>query len=86
MTAEDGRPLKAVRSVDDLVTWLQWLADDVARAPDAVENVTVDRYLEACAAYLRDQSRLQARAGNRLPAQPSWQLIADTLHAATFYE
>jgi hypothetical protein len=81
----DDRPRKRIDSLEDLVTWLQWLADDVARAPDKVENITVDRYLEACAAYLQDRSRLQKRAGNPLPAKPSWQLLADALHAACFY-
>lgn len=83
---EPGGSPKRVDSLDDLVTWLQWMADDVAAAPDAVENMTVDRFFEACAAYLRDRSRLQARSGEPLPAQPSWQLIADTMRAGCFYE
>jgi hypothetical protein len=86
VAADDSRPLKQVHTAEDLVTWLHWLSDDVARAPDTVEHFTLDRYLEACAAYLRDHSRLRARAGNSLPAQPTWQLLADVLHAACFYE
>ncbi|MCF0092239.1 DUF7660 family protein [Micromonospora sp. MH99] len=86
MTEDDNRPLKRVDSLDDLVTWLRWIADDVARDPDTVENMTTDRYLEACAAYLQDRSRLQKRAGQPLPAQPTWQLLADALHAGCFYE
>ncbi len=77
---------KRVDSLDDLVTWLQWMADDVARDPDAVENMTVDRFFEACAAYLRDSSRLQARSGTPLPEEPTWQLIADAMRAGCFYE
>ena len=84
--ADDDHPRKRVDSLDDLVTWLRWLADDVARAPDAVENITTERFLEACAAYLQDRSRLQQRAGNPLPNQPTWQFVADALHAACFYE
>ncbi|WP_433320435.1 DUF7660 family protein [Micromonospora chersina] len=74
----------AGHALDDLVTWLRWIADDVARDPDAVENMTTDPYLKACAAYLQDRSRLQKRAGRPVPAQPTWQLLADALHAGCF--
>jgi hypothetical protein len=86
VASDDSRSLKHVDSLEGLITWLHWVSDDVAGAPDAVENITVDRYLKACATYLRDRSRLQERAGNPLPAQPTWQLLADALHAGCFYE
>ncbi|MET8911165.1 hypothetical protein [Micromonospora sp. NPDC004551] len=84
MTDED-RPRKRVESADDLVTWLQWLADEVARAPDAVVNLELDRFLAACATQLRDRVRLQRRAGRAGPAQPSWQLVADVLYDAAHH-
>ncbi|SBT49814.1 hypothetical protein [Micromonospora auratinigra] len=80
----DDRPRKRVESLDDLVTWLQWLADDVARAPDAVVHPELDQFLAACAGQLRDRARLRRRAGGSAPA-PSWQLVADVLHDAAFH-
>ncbi|MFR9774464.1 hypothetical protein ACL02O_00180 [Micromonospora sp. MS34] len=81
----DDRPHKRVDSVDDLVTWLQWLADDVARAPDAVVNLELDQFLNACATQLRDRTRLARRAGRPGPERPSWQLVADVLHDAAYH-
>ncbi|MEH0845079.1 hypothetical protein V6U81_22085 [Micromonospora sp. CPCC 205711] len=82
MTSADGQPTKRVRSLDDLVTWMQWLADDVARAPDAVVNPELDQFLAACATQLRDRGRLQRRAGQPAPDGAAWQLVADALASA----
>ena len=41
------------------------------------ENPTLPEFLEALAAYLEDA---------RLPAQPSWQTVAELLAAAKIYE
>ncbi|MGR6316385.1 hypothetical protein Q2K19_11150 [Micromonospora soli] len=81
----DERPRKRVDNVDDLVTWLQWLADDVARAPDAVVHPELDHFLAACATQLRDRARMRRRAGRTGPEQPSWQLIADVLYDAAYH-
>ncbi|MFU8875285.1 hypothetical protein [Micromonospora sp. SL4-19] len=80
----EDRPRKRVDSVDDLVTWLQWLADDVARAPDAVVNPELDRFLATWATQLRDRARMQRRAGRPGPEQPSWQLVADVMYDACY--
>jgi hypothetical protein len=54
----------------------QMLADPRAE-PDAWENPTLERYLDALAACLGDFQQ---------PAQPSWRLLAELLVKATGYE
>jgi hypothetical protein len=50
------------------------------------ENETLDRYLEALAAWLADSPGYFANRGEAVPEEPSWMLIANMLAAARTYE
>lgn len=80
---ETGRPTTAdwrvVRSHEDFVNFLdQVLADLRAGGEQEWENGTLDRFLDGLAAYARD--------ARDLPEHPTWQVLADLVHAATGYE
>jgi hypothetical protein len=52
----------------------------------AWENPTLDRYLEALAAWLTDLEGWYAHRQEPMPDQPDWSLVAQMLAAASVYE
>lgn len=86
--AHSGDPLASgypVESVHDLVTVIAHLRTDLAAHPERWENVTLDRFLGAMAAWLSAFPRSYVNAGSEVPT-PSWQFLADVLRAARVYE
>ena len=75
-----------VQSKADLVSFLQALSQDLKTNPGEWENATLERYLEALAAWLADLSGYYRNRGIAEPASPSWKDIADMLVAAKIYE
>lgn len=63
----------------DAVKAIGELLDDLRKNPNAWENPTLDRYLEAMQAWLEDSGRQQDEP-------PSWDLIVRMLKAARIYE
>ncbi|KAB2348443.1 DUF7660 family protein [Actinomadura rudentiformis] len=66
----------AVSSRDELITHVTRLCESVAKGEE-IENPTIERFLEALAAWLDDV---------RDEAEPSWSLVARALSAALIYE
>ncbi|GAA4608169.1 hypothetical protein BJY16_006704 [Actinoplanes octamycinicus] len=64
-----------VRTREDAVRVIEAMAADLRRHPDAWENATLDRFLEALAAVVEDGT-----------AEPSWRTFAELLVAASGYE
>jgi hypothetical protein len=72
-----------VSSRESLVTFVR----DLAKSDKSQwENDSLDRYLEALSAWLTDIEGWTGNRGEPTPTQPSWQLVAHMLHAATLYE
>lgn len=68
-----------MKTREDAVRTLNDLLADLRRNPEGWENPTLDRFLEAMAAWL-DSGRV------RMVDQPSWDLICELLEAGKIYE
>ena len=63
------------------------LATDLALHGHAWENPTLESFLEALSAYVRDIDGYYANAGIDIdPDAPSWRVFADVLLGARLYE
>ena len=68
-----------MKTKEEVIKTLQSLHSDLHQNPEEWENPTLDRYLEAMAAWL-DSARM------REIREPSWDLICDLLEAGKIYE
>ena len=50
------------------------------------ENPTLDRFLDALAAWLEALPQLYTNRGETLPTQPTWKILAELLVTASGYE
>jgi len=69
----------SINSRADAVKAVGELLEDLRKNPDAWENPTLERYLEALQAWLEDSTGEQ-------DSPPSWDLIVRMLKAARIYE
>jgi hypothetical protein len=65
-------------TLDDVIATLHELIADLGAKPDGWENPTLERYLEALAAWLQSQ--------RSVGDTPSWRLLVTALEAAKIYE
>lgn len=63
----------------DAVKTIRGLLEDLQNDPSSWENPTLERYLEAMAAWIED-------SGEKYNQPPSWELIVDIVKAAKIYE
>ncbi len=75
-----------VGSKQEFVAFIREMNDDLRRCPDQWENPTLDRYLEAMAAWVEDMDGYYLNRGEAVPQQPTWKVLADILMAAKMYE
>ncbi len=75
-----------IKSKADLVALVQALCADLQANPEAWENATLDRYLQALASWIEDSDRYYNNQGRPIPTTPSWRDVADMLMAAKMYE
>jgi hypothetical protein len=85
-SADVGPLLDNVTSWEDVAEVLAAMQTDLAANPEAWENNTLDRYLDALAALFGSVESLHANRGEEAPDQPSWRLVAELLVGATGYE
>lgn len=78
--------LNAIRSREDLATFILSLRQDLSDYPAEWENPTLDRFLEALAAWCADMPGYFLNRGEPQPDQPDWQLVGLMLLAASRYE
>jgi hypothetical protein len=79
-------PTTSIQSRDDFVDFVRDLSKDFWDSPDDWENVTVERYLEALAAWTHDMDGYYKNRGELAPIDINWKFIAQLLLAAKFYE
>ena len=73
-----------VRSIEtraDLAEFVRALLGDLQRKPETWENQTLDRYLEAMAAWIESSGEVREEWDS-----PSWRYIGELLIAAKIYE
>lgn len=75
-----------IHTRDDLAAFIRDLHQDYLRRGHEWENSTLDRFLEALAAWIDDSDGWYRNFGKELPANGDWTFIARALGAATVYE
>jgi len=65
---------------------IERLRDDLVDNPDAWENNTLESYLEALAAFVRDAEGYYQNRDAPMPNAETWRTIAEVLTAAKMYE
>lgn len=68
-----------MKTRQDVTETIHKLLTELEKNPDAWENPSLPRYLEAMAAWLEDY-------GNKHNPQPSWDFLIEMLEAAKIYE
>ncbi|MFF9853582.1 DUF7660 family protein [Streptomyces litmocidini] len=74
------------RSREELATFLGDLHEEFRSYGHEWENNTLDAFLEALAAWVRDSPGAYHHAGEQIPPEGDWTFMARALHAATVYE
>jgi len=77
---------QGVMSREDLVNFIEQFSNTVREEPVSWENDSLEGFLKAWSAWLRDMDGYFINRGEGVPAEPSWQLIAQMLLAARTYE
>ena len=78
---------ETVASREGLAQFVEYLMRDLHANPETWENVRLEDFLEALAAYIRDvPGYYQNFQMDVDPDVPSWRLFADVLAGATIYE
>ncbi len=83
-----GDPLSAkypVDSVRDLISVVTHPRSNPEARPDEWENPSLERFLEAMAAWLSAFPQSYKNTGQTIP-EPDWRFVADCLRAARIYE
>ncbi len=87
---ETGRPADVdpsnVTTRDDVVAIVTGMLHDLRRYPDAWENSTLERFLDALAAVVDGVELANQHRGETLPTEPTWRLFGEILVAACGYE
>ena len=73
-------------SKEDLSDFIEALRDNFLQSSSEWENPTVDRFLDAMAAWIRSMDDYYRNAGESPPVAPTWRTIAEILSAAKVYE
>jgi hypothetical protein len=75
-----------IRTREDLAAFVRDLHHDFLRQGDEWENPTLDRFLEALAAWIADSDGRYRNFGKELPPHGDWTFFARALAAAVVYE
>jgi hypothetical protein len=75
-----------VNSKSDFAQFVEELRADLAKNPDEWENPTLDRFLEALAAWVAASDNFSRNTARPLPDSVSWRFFAEALAAARIYE
>ncbi len=78
--------IESIENKEQLSDWIIKLRKDLLDHPDKWENVTLERYLEAMAAWVRSSDGYYLHVGQKIEERGTWKLFADILIAASIYE
>ena len=76
----------AVESRQDLINFISALRHDLAADPAGWENLSLDHYLDALAAWLEGPDESFVHFGEPVPLLPTWRFMGKMLLAAKYYE
>ena len=75
-----------IRSREDLAAFVRSLHNDFHDNRQMWENDTLDRFLDALAAWVEDMGGYYRKQRKELHDHPAWKTLADMLIAARQYE
>jgi hypothetical protein len=81
-----GNLAESVSSRDDFAAFVDALRSDLSTHPAEWENQTLERFLEALSAWVRDMDGYYQNHRRPVPATPDWRNVAEMLLAAKIYE
>jgi hypothetical protein len=76
----------SIETRQDLARFVLALRHDLLNNEDAWENPTLDRFLEALAAWIADMEGYFKNQNVPEPDRPDWRLVGQMLFAASIYE
>jgi hypothetical protein len=77
---------ESVNSKSDFVQFVEGLCADLAENPDEWENPTLDRFLDAIAAWAAASDNYYRNTAHPVSDNVSWRFFAEVLAAARSYE
>lgn len=78
--------LQNIQSKDDLAKFVEILRIDLNANPNNWENLNLNDYLSAIAAWINDMDGYYKNIGEATPSTPAWKNFAEILSAASVYE
>ncbi|MCM3609264.1 DUF7660 family protein [Cupriavidus pauculus] len=75
-----------IDSKEKLADFVASLQEDLEKNPAEWENASLERFLGAMEAWIRDMDGYYKNAGQPVPDMPTWRTLADILLAARVYE
>ena len=78
--------VNAINTEDDFVVFVQALAEDLNKNRLEWENDSLERYLEAIAAWSQNIDSYFKNTNQPLPENVNWRIIGQILLAAKVYE
>lgn len=82
----EGTTMSEFTTRFDVAALAESMAAEVRRDPEAWENSSLSSFLSGLSGWLEDMDGYYQARDQSVPKQPTWQLIADLLRAATVYE
>jgi hypothetical protein len=86
MSNDAPDPFREVMTRESLAAMITSLCDDFHRRGEEWENRTVEDYLGAPAAWIKDSPGSYRNLGEEMPPDGDWTFFARALHAAVVYE
>lgn len=77
---------ESVASRDDFAAFVDALRSDLSVHLAEWENQTLERFLEALSAWVRDMDGYYKNRQRPVPVTPNWRNVAEMLLAAKIYE
>lgn len=76
----------SVNTREELAAFVQHMRRDFDDHPERWENIDLETFLEAMAAWIQDMLGYYKNSGQVLSELPMWQVFADILMGARIYE
>jgi hypothetical protein len=83
---EGREKIKEIKTKEDFVAFANELSESFYDNLESWKNNDIGTYLEAIAAWINEMEDYYKKQGLPVPENPDWQLMAEMLDAARFYE
>jgi hypothetical protein len=78
--------INTISTREDLVNFLDVLKIDLDCHPEEWENISLEKFLESMAAWVRSLDNYAKNTGDMESLTPNWKTFAKILYAAKIYE